>query len=83
VGTKFDGFVKSRKIPFSVIFRYIGESSFFNWLQSFWTPVFTGVTAFYESIKFNWILYFGSAGGPLLVVSCAYISDSWLKYKGM
>jgi len=27
------------------------ESSFVNWLQNFWTPVFTGVTTFYEAIK--------------------------------
>jgi len=32
-------------------FRRKPESSFFNWLQSFWTPVFTGVTTFYETIK--------------------------------
>ena len=35
------------------------------------------------SIKISWILYFGSVGGPLLAVSCACISDSWLKYKDM
>ena len=55
---KIDDLVKSRKIPFFVIPDF-GELSrvakagiqFFNWLQSFWTPVFTGVTTFYETIK--------------------------------
>jgi len=32
-------------------FRRKPESNFFNWLQSFWTPVFTGVTTFYETIN--------------------------------
>jgi len=28
-----------------------GESSVFGHLQNFWTPVFTGVTTFYEGIN--------------------------------
>ena len=27
------------------------ESSYIKWLQLVWTPVFTGVTAFYRTIK--------------------------------
>jgi len=34
-------------------FRRKPESSLFNWLQNFWTPVFTGVTTFYETIKID------------------------------
>jgi len=48
---KFDDIVKSRKTTFFVIPAKAGIQ-FFNWLQSFWTPVFTGVTTFYETIKF-------------------------------
>jgi hypothetical protein len=53
----FDELVKSRKIPFFVILSRIvvrdddqAGIQFFNWLQSFWTPVFTGVTTFYDTI---------------------------------
>jgi len=45
-----DELVKSRKTPFFVIPAKAGIQ-FFNWLQSFWTPVFTGVTTFYETIN--------------------------------
>jgi len=48
--------VKSHKIPFSLRAggRHSGESRnpvFFKQLQTIWTPVFTGVTTFYECIK--------------------------------
>ena len=33
-------------------FRRKPESSLFSSLQRFWTPVFTGVTTFYETLKF-------------------------------
>jgi len=46
----FDELVKSRKTPFFVIPAKAGIQ-FFTWLQSFWTPVFTGVTTFYETIN--------------------------------
>jgi len=36
------------------------ESSIFKDLQNSWTPVFTGVTTFYETINFRWM---GGAGG--------------------
>jgi len=39
----------SRRTLFFVIPAKAGIQ-FFNWLQSFWTPVFTGVTTFYETI---------------------------------
>ena len=29
------------------------ESSYFKYLKILWTPVFTGVTTFYENIKIN------------------------------
>ncbi len=45
---KSNDFLKSRKTPFFVISRICGESSLFKWLQMVWTPVFTGVTTFYE-----------------------------------
>jgi len=48
----FDSFVKNRKTPFLVIPAKAGIQ-FFNCLQSFWTPVFTGVTTFYEFINFE------------------------------
>jgi len=55
---KFDGFVKSRKIDFSVIPAPHQErdklqpvSSKIKKLKSLWTPVFTGVTTFYEAVK--------------------------------
>jgi hypothetical protein len=35
----------------AVIPRVGGESSLFNLLQIFWTPVFTGVTTFYEYVN--------------------------------
>ena len=47
-----DGFVKSRKTPLFVIPAEAGIH-FFKWLQIFWTPVFTGVTSFYEFIEVN------------------------------
>jgi len=55
-----DGFVKSRKIPFSVIpaphqvrDKLQPESSIFKELQKTWTPFFNGVTTFYETINFT------------------------------
>jgi len=48
---KIDGLVKSRKTLYSVIFRFIGEVSISRWLQTLWTPVFTGVTTFYGIVK--------------------------------
>jgi len=42
-------------------FRRKPESSIFNQLQSTWTPVFTGVTTFYEFINFICLGF--SAGG--------------------
>jgi len=45
-----DDLVKSRKMLFPVIFRFIGESSVFRELWLAWTPTFAGVTTFYESI---------------------------------
>ena len=51
-----DKLVKSRKTPYfchpalSYLSAWI---QFLNWLQSFWTPVFTGVTTFYETIINN------------------------------
>ena len=52
-----DELVKSRKTPFFVIPAKAGIQ-FFNWLQSFWTPVFTGVTTFYETINITIHIYF-------------------------
>ncbi len=50
ITNNLDDFVKSRKTPFFVISRIGGESIFFKWLHIVWTPVFTGVTTFYETI---------------------------------
>jgi len=47
-----DVFVKSLKIAFPS-FRRKPESSYFQYLKILWTPVFTGVTTFYENIKFD------------------------------
>ena len=61
---KFDGLVKSQKIPFSVMPADPGsdlprtgygvreEYSLFKQLQTICSPVFTGVTTFYESIEY-------------------------------
>jgi len=41
------------------IFSHFGleqESSLFSQLQTFWTPVFAGVTAFNDSVKIQLIL---------------------------
>ena len=53
----YDDLVKSQKRPFSVIPANPGscpgeepESSSFVELQIIWTPVFTGVTTFYEAV---------------------------------
>jgi len=58
-------------------FRRKPESSFINKLKLFWTPVFTGVTTFYEAIIFysfssqeiflkdNWF----NDGGLLIAIS--------------
>jgi len=58
--TKFDGIVKSLKRRISVIPANPGsgpgqapESSYLKYLKILWTPVFTGVTTFYENIKFE------------------------------
>ena len=50
--TKFKDFVRSRKTLF-LSFPRRRESSIFKSLLILWTPVFTGVTTFYEAIKFN------------------------------
>jgi hypothetical protein len=56
---KFDDLVKSLKRRISVIPANPGsgpgqapESSFFKYFKILWTPVSTGVTTFYDSIKF-------------------------------
>ena len=58
-----DGLVKSRKSPFFVIPAKVlrqaqdrepaewPESSLFIQLRRVWTPVFTGVTTFYETVN--------------------------------
>ena len=58
--TKFDDLVKSLKKRISVIPANPGsgpgqapESSYFKQLKILWTPVSTGVTTFYYSIKFR------------------------------
>jgi hypothetical protein len=45
--------MNSQKVPKALFpsFRRKPESSFFDHLQNVWTPVFTGVTTFYEAIK--------------------------------
>jgi len=55
---KFEGFVKSPKVGFPVIPANPGsgpgqapEFSYFQYLKILWTPVSTGVTTFYDSIK--------------------------------
>jgi hypothetical protein len=55
---KSDELVKSQKVGFPVIPANPGsgpgqapESSYFKYLKILWTPVFTGVTTFYEIIK--------------------------------
>jgi len=47
---KLDSLVKSQKMPFPS-FRRKPESSKIKQLKSFWTPVFTGVTTFFETVK--------------------------------
>jgi hypothetical protein len=53
-----DDLVKSQKIPFPKYhfpsFRQKPESSVFKQLRTIWTPVFTGVTTFYEFIMSKW-----------------------------
>jgi hypothetical protein len=66
--SNFDGFVKSRKTVFLVIpakagiqyieapcskLRGMHSLCIFKELQNSWTPVFTGVTTFYEVINFE------------------------------
>ena len=57
---KFNELVRSRETAFPVIPADPGtgpgqapESSIFKSLLILWTPVFTGVTTFYENNKFN------------------------------
>ena len=57
---KFDELVKSLERRISVIPANPGsrpgqapESSYFKYLKILWTPVSTGVTTFYETIKFG------------------------------
>ena len=52
ITTEFGGLVKSPKMQFPS-FRQKPESRLFSQLQTIWTPVFTGVTTFYEDIKFD------------------------------
>jgi len=59
VGANVDDLVKSLKRRISVIPANPGsgpgqapESSYFKYLKILWTPVFTGVTTFYEIINF-------------------------------
>jgi hypothetical protein len=52
---KFDELVKSRKLPFYVIPAKAGIQSFQS-VRRTWTPVFTGVTTFYETVKFDGIV---------------------------
>ena len=47
---KVDGLVKNRELPFSVIPVKTGIQ-YFHAVTEPWTPVFTGVTTFYERIK--------------------------------
>ena len=58
----FDGIVKSQKVRFPVIPANPGsgpgqapESSYFKHLKILWTPVFTGVTTFYEIVNFEFV----------------------------
>jgi len=48
---KFDALAISRKSPFSVIPAEAGIQSF-QLVPILWTPVFTGVTTSYETVKF-------------------------------
>jgi hypothetical protein len=43
---------KVQKPPFPS-FRRKPESSYFKELSNLWTPVFTGVTTFYETINYG------------------------------
>jgi hypothetical protein len=48
--------MNSQKVGFPALpsFRRKPESSIFRWLHIAWSPVFTGVTTFYETVKFNY-----------------------------
>jgi hypothetical protein len=48
--TKTDELAKRQK-PFFVSFQRKPEFSFFEHLQRIWTPVFSGVTTSYETVK--------------------------------
>jgi hypothetical protein len=48
----FNGPVKSRQKPTSVIPTKVGIQEILL-LKNFWTPVFTGVTIFYETVMSN------------------------------
>ena len=50
--SKFDGLVKSLKRPLSVIPAQAGIQ-YFHVVRILWIPVFTGMTTFYDSIKFQ------------------------------
>jgi hypothetical protein len=61
--TKYDDLVKSLKRRISVIPANPGsgpgqapESSYFKYFKILWTPVFTGVTTFYENINFHFAI---------------------------
>jgi hypothetical protein len=49
--TKYDELVESRKSTAKVIPAKAGIQ--INVLQNRWTPVFTGVTTFYEAVKYE------------------------------
>jgi len=46
-----DKLVISRKVPFFVIPGLTRNPVYIRYFQIFWTPVFTGVTAFYDFIN--------------------------------
>ena len=49
--SRLDGFAKSRKTVSYVILAKAGIQIFRAHLHNVWTPIFTGVTTFYDSIK--------------------------------
>jgi hypothetical protein len=49
-GSTVQAFVKSPKIPLFVILAKAGIQSF-QVVADLWTPVFTGVTSFYETVR--------------------------------
>ena len=51
------GLVKSQKAPF-LVFPAKDGIQYFDSLQNLWTPVFTGVTTFYETINLGFFITF-------------------------